>query len=345
MKVGDTVRFLNDIGGGKITRVEGRVVYVEDSDGFEQPMLQSECVLVPTAQPENTREKEVKQVFVPEKEDKPQPKPRQTASGFSIALIFEPHDIRHLSQTAFDIYLVNDTNYTLQFSIATRDRLDSEWQLLAADEVAPCTQAFLDEVYNTDLNRFENISVQAIARKSDETFELQPPVAMQLRFDVTRLAKLHCFTSTAYSSEPVLTIPVITNGKVNSPLKTAELLDHFEPKPEPPTSQQRKTSMPSAKKALETPDVVDLHASELLDSTAGLSASDILAYQLKIFEQHMRDAEKTPGKRIVFIHGKGEGVLRHAILDRLRRRWPRCEAQDASFREYGFGATQITIHK
>ena len=49
------------------------------------------------------------------------------------------------------------------------------------------------------------------------------------------------------------------------------------------------------------------------------------------------------GAKIVFIHGKGEGVLRKAILDELKRKYPRCEAQDASFREYGFGATLITV--
>ena len=58
----------------------------------------------------------------------------------------------------------------------------------------------------------------------------------------------------------------------------------------------------------------------------------------------MKALKKKPGARIIFIHGKGEGVLRHTILDQLHRYYPKCEAQDASFREYGFGATQITIH-
>ena len=41
------------------------------------------------------------------------------------------------------------------------------------------------------------------------------------------------------------------------------------------------------------------------------------------------------GQRIVFIHGKGEGKLRQHLLSELKRRYPRCTAQDASFREYG----------
>ena len=46
----------------------------------------------------------------------------------------------------------------------------------------------------------------------------------------------------------------------------------------------------------------------------------------------------------MFIHGKGEGVLRKAIIDELKHSYKQCTFQDASFREYGFGATLITIH-
>ena len=43
------------------------------------------------------------------------------------------------------------------------------------------------------------------------------------------------------------------------------------------------------------------------------------------------------------IHGKGDGVLRKAIIDELKRKYSNCRYQDASFQEYGFGATMVTI--
>ena len=52
---------------------------------------------------------------------------------------------------------------------------------------------------------------------------------------------------------------------------------------------------------------------------------------------------KNKGLKIVFIHGKGEGVLRNAIMKELNHRYKGHQVQDASFREYGFGATQVTI--
>lgn len=89
---------------------------------------------------------------------------------------------------------------------------------------------------------------------------------------------------------------------------------------------------------------VDLHIDELLDTTAGMSAADMKAYQLKVFRQTMEQNKSKKGQRIVFIHGNGEGVLRKAILDELKRAYKTCEWQDASFQQYGFGATMVIVH-
>ena len=44
-KTGDMVRFLNSTGGGRITRIEGKIAYVEE-DGFETPVLLLDVVLL-----------------------------------------------------------------------------------------------------------------------------------------------------------------------------------------------------------------------------------------------------------------------------------------------------------
>ena len=87
----------------------------------------------------------------------------------------------------------------------------------------------------------------------------------------------------------------------------------------------------------------DLHINSLLDNKNGLSNADMLNVQLNKFREMMDANVKRHGAKIVFIHGKGEGVLRKALMDELKKKYPRCEAQDASFREYGFGATLVTI--
>ena len=88
---------------------------------------------------------------------------------------------------------------------------------------------------------------------------------------------------------------------------------------------------------------VDLHATEILDTTAGMTATDIKDYQIEVFHRTMKEHLKNKGLRIVFIHGNGDGVLRRAILKELRTNYNNCLWQDASFQQYGFGATMVTI--
>ena len=75
-----------------------------------------------------------------------------------------------------------------------------------------------------------------------------------------------------------------------------------------------------------------------------MKPGEILEYQLDVFRKTMDENRTSKGKKIVFIHGKGEGVLRQALLKELKQKYRSCSYQDASFREYGFGATMVTIH-
>jgi len=70
---------------------------------------------------------------------------------------------------------------------------------------------------------------------------------------------------------------------------------------------------------------------------------DILEYQLDVFRKTMEKYKLRRGQKIVFIHGKGEGVLRQRILWELDTKYKRHQHQDASFKQYGYGATLVTI--
>lgn len=88
---------------------------------------------------------------------------------------------------------------------------------------------------------------------------------------------------------------------------------------------------------------VDLHIHQLLDNMNGMDNASMLQYQLKIYRETMENYRGAKGQRIVLIHGKGEGVLRKAIVDDLKLHYPKFDVQDASFQQYGFGATMVTI--
>lgn len=89
--------------------------------------------------------------------------------------------------------------------------------------------------------------------------------------------------------------------------------------------------------------IIDLHANTLLETTQGMSSANILEYQLEVFRKTLDEYKGTKGQKVIFIHGKGEGVLRQALLHELNYRYKHYSYQDASFREYGYGATQVTI--
>jgi dsDNA-specific endonuclease/ATPase MutS2 len=88
---------------------------------------------------------------------------------------------------------------------------------------------------------------------------------------------------------------------------------------------------------------VDLHIDQLLDTTAGMSNAEILDYQLQKFNEVMQENLHRKNQRIVFIHGKGEGILKNAILKELKSKYRKCYVQDASFQKYGYGATMVII--
>lgn len=346
-QVGDIVRYLNAVGGGRITKIEGNLAYV-DEDGFETPVLLRECVVVtPVAGTSATKNesKYVAPATIPEQPKNTKPDAiEETATGekLNIVLAYEPAEIKHLNTTTFDAYLVNDSNYFLYFTYLTRAD-NGGWMTRYAGIVEPNIQLFLEEITHDDLPLMDRVAIQYVAFKRDKEFALKAPVAVEYRLDTTKFFKLHCFHDNVYFDTPVIAIDIVKNDIPQRPMviDSGRLEEAMRAKKEERRPVKKHQSAPNKRREIIE---VDLHIHELLDTTAGLSNSDMLEVQLKEFNRVMSENIKYKGQKIVFIHGKGEGVLRQALLKELNRKYPRCESQDASFREYGFGATQITIH-
>ena len=98
------------------------------------------------------------------------------------------------------------------------------------------------------------------------------------------------------------------------------------------------------KRPVETVEV-DLHVTELIDDVKGLSNKEILDIQLGKVETEMKAAIKSHVKRIVFIHGLGQGVLKQEVVKILKSKFPKYYFQDASFKEYGYGATMVILKR
>ncbi len=354
MKIGDKVRFLSEIGGGRVAGFQGKnIVLVEDEDGFQVPMHTSDVVVigdenydtqhvveVKSQQAKPTAPKEV------EPADRPitfkaLPEERKGGERLSAYLAYVPIDLKELTQTRFEAYFVNDSNYYMRFTYLSS--AGSSWQLRATAEVEPNTKLYLEEFGREQLNDLERITVQILPYKREKPFLLKTAVDVQFRLDAVKFYKLHTFQTNDFFEQPALIYTLIENDQPLKPLVVSadQLKEQMFQKQNDDQKKPRVLVTPARKEG--EPIVVDLHADELLETTSGMNASDILNYQLDTFRKILNEHAKKKGTKIVFIHGKGEGVLRQALINDLRYRFKTYTYQDASFREYGYGATLITI--
>lgn len=381
-KVGDTVRYLNSVGGGKIVKIEGKMAFVEE-DGFETPMLLKELVVVMPAgheaqksngnsanlmfdqkafdagrQPEPSTE-----IVVAEQLQEKELPIEETSYGekINVVLAFEPKNIKQLSSTSFAAVLVNDSNYFLYFTFLVRSDDDHGWKVKYSGTIEPNMLADLANFSHEELPALERIAFQCIAFKKDKTFSLKAPVSISQKIDLTKFYKMHCFRPGIYFETPVLEFPLIKDDVPTKALQvnTEALAEAMMSKPKDKDIVKQlsakfnvdkgrnkitKTDNASNPNKLLPIVEVDLHIGELVDTTAGMNNADMLNLQLDTVRKTMIQHLRRKGQKIVFIHGKGEGVLRKAVIELLKKDYPKAELQDASFREYGFGATLVTIH-
>ena len=352
LKIGDKIRFLNTTGGGVVRGFEGKDrVIVEDEDGFEVPALIRECVVV-GGEDEMQVHSSNRPKVQPEPE-KPAPKPKdeelpieETPEGerMNIYLAYLPIEPGKVIQPGggYEAYFVNDSNYYLFFNYMNRQ--NDSWTSRYNGLIEPNTKIFMEEFGKDDLNELERICVQLIAFKKGKPYSLKNAISVELRLDTVKFYKQHCFTENDFFEEDALVYPLVRDDVPERELLVSAS-DLKEAMCQKVREDRHASQRAVAKKKKAGSDVVevDLHIAELLDNTNGMSNADMLAYQLDKFHEVLAKYAGHKGQKIVFIHGKGEGVLRKAIEKELKTRYKQYYYQDASFREYGFGATLVTI--
>ena len=357
IKKGDTVRFLNAVGGGVVVRIDEakKMLYVEDADGFEIPVFERECVMVGEVNKDTNfkvkdfKTKSTSELIPTASVSASKPEVRITESivetpegeTLKALLAFFPIDIKQLQTTAYDCYLVNDSNYYLYYNVINGE--NGVWRSVANGIIEPNIQEELTSITKEQLNAWENLRVQIIPFKQGKEYTPQSVLDVQLKLNAVKFYKLHSFTDNEYFDEPCLLIDIVAVKE-----KEVEIQKMADISPEEikrAMFQKEDTGRPRIIKHPQVADVieVDLHINELLDTTAGLSNAAMLQCQLDKFHEVLDENKNRKGQKIVFIHGKGEGVLRKEIEKLLKTRYKTYYFQDASFREYGFGATMVTI--
>ena len=366
VRVGVQVRFLNAVGGGRIARITGDTAWVEDEDGFEIPTALKDCVVVdsedtfiPAIRPPKAIQDKLRpslpptpQPAAPKREVQPAiptdlPYTYLPDRGELFALLaFLPIDPTQLGLTNYEAYLINKSNYCLHFTYLSRVGGGS-YKLRYSGTIEPNGDTFLEEFAPADLNDLEHLALQITPYDDHRPFRLVAPQLIELKLDGKKFFKQRSFVSNEFFEDEAFILPILEGGQAVQELsiETKELEQALQSpaakvKGHPQTEKGKATPH---KPSTQAPLVIDLHAHELLETTTGMSSADIHQYQVEYFHRVMREHLGQKGMKIIFIHGKGDGVLRSSLERELKQRYRSCTYQDASFREYGFGATQVTI--
>lgn len=231
---GDTVRYLNAVGGGKVIRIEGKIAYVDD-EGFETPVRVNELVVVLPAghvpdrpgrtmfdqkafdtgrsekrEIENNRKEEPVCLNAGQLEEEEFPiEETEYGDDMTIVLAFEPKDVKKLSTTTINAFLVNDSNYFLDYQLLHRED-NGGWTMVSRGTAAPNELVDLGPYTQDSVKTLERIVFQAISYKKDKSFEFKPPVSASRKLDLTKFYKLHCFRPGVYFETPVLEVPILS---------------------------------------------------------------------------------------------------------------------------------------
>lgn len=288
IKVGDRVKFINDIGAGKVIKIDGSIVTVDREDGFEVPSLITELVVVDKAE----------ELRVISKIGVSDPRPGQVKRNKAEQQAYR--DQKKFSKSALNRY--------------GRITITSDYE----DEDEPIDIYSMKEAYTRNVANINHHITQLDSEKPKE--EVSRPVNDTSIFDI---------------ADKIATAEDYEEKKVDKEaIKESITTIKREAKP----AKQRK---PAAEL-----EVVDLHAHEILESERGMSSGDILNYQLDCFIAAIDErVEKKIKCKIVFIHGVGSGKLKYEITKILRHRYPKLYYQDASFKEYGYGAIMVIINQ
>lgn len=348
--VGCKVRFLNDVGGGEVIRIiDKRTALVKTFDGFEMPALLSELVVVEPSADELLQKKTVQEKETAEANRKKKPKSKvetltddtpevadSSGDELSLDIAFVPSNISNLQQSTFDMYLINDSTYRVFYVLS--NVIDGNHNPIRSGILQPETKVLVKRLTPEDVSKLILMNLQAIYHKNIPYKPFQPEF-YDIELDPIKLYKRGNFKRNDFFDTDAYIISIAST-------KREAFIRHLTDKAIAEAIKQKEK--PAPVKEVKKPNIeteeVDLHIHELIDNWKDLTPGEILKIQLARFETALEGGIKsTTTKRMVFIHGVGNGKLKYEITKLLSSKYPKLRYQDASFKEYGFGATMVFL--
>lgn len=330
VRIGDIVRFISEKLEGKVSGIlDNNTVSVYCDDyGFDIPAAVNDLVVIKPAFATRTHPGSPAASV--------SDKPMETEISRMVYLAFVPDNSSNLAESRYEVYLVNDTHLTALYSISHFD--GEHYSGIAAGNCSSGSPVSIGNYTLKELDAVKQFAIQLIFFQKGR-FSFRPAIDTVVKINPVSLCKGGSYKharwfKTVSLLRPLEGPPPVEAEEIEIPSKVLE-----QAKREKERESTPKTEKPVSGNIVE----VDLHAGELLETTAGMESKDILDYQLETFRRTLEEYKLKRGQKIVFIHGKGDGVLKQRIRWELQTKYKRFNHQDASFKQYGYGATMVTI--
>jgi hypothetical protein len=356
-KIGDKVKFLNDNGGGVVTKIiSSSLVTIKIEDGFEIPTLTNELVLSNELE---SFERKRGDFFTSSRSAAPPPQPEEDqpvhyddrisklrifkAKGDDkkgLYLGYVPQDQRWLLTGLIDVYLVNFTPYEVLFSLFLR-RENGAWEGHDYDAIPPDSRLLLASIEREEIERWTFGVIQALYHK-ELSDSVLAPVNSTFSFKPARLYRENVYIDSSFLQEKAFLFlineiaaqPAVAQRSEDEKADDEVRMQHAKPQQPKEIIDKHKTSPREA--------VVDLHIGELTEDYSKMSNQEMLNFQLNYFVRCLESAIKNYLTKITFIHGVGDGILKSKIMEILKA-YDNVKTRDASMKDFGYGATEVLI--
>ena len=351
LKIGDKVRFLNEVGGGRITAVVNKdMVNVETDDGFEVPTLINNLIVVNSSDAyESGRSRNTIAETKPaakatpkniEKVEEPWFSDKNQVAGKDdpqYLFVLVPQIPSNPPTGNISLYLVNNCNDTLLYRFSQKTKYN--YETVVAGSASPNSKVYLGLIKPEMIAELPVYCFQWLSFRK-RTKELESFSPKEITLSAVKFYKQNAFVVTKPFKVPVMVIPLQDN-----PLKAE--LEKLSERDFQQAIEQKEPKKKAPVVALPDQELVeiDLHIHELLDNFTNLTNTEMLTVQMNKFHEELAKAISSGAKKIVFIHGVGNGTLKNELRRELQRKYSKYASQDASFREYGYGATMVILRK
>lgn len=348
-KIGDKVSFLNEKGEGTVSKIINKTsVGITIEDGFEIPYAISELVLIyDGAKPELPVENTVHSISSSEMKSQQHLFPlekrlneikKSEPEGISVA--FSPEKINDIPHSDINVWLINNTAYQLMFTYSLFQ--NGNFKTLETGTAKPFESLLIETVDRKELSDFSTFKIEALFFDAEE-HEHQAPISEMVKLKPIKLYKENAFTENSFIPEKALIMDVYrmndSSEETNfqSKLDLSKILFQKQSQSDSPKrSKQHAINNPAYEME------INLHIEELLDNYKGMSNAEIILVQLKHFQSALDTSINEHYRKLVIIHGVGNGRLKQEVRTILSS-YKNLQFHDASYSKYGFGATEILI--